>query len=81
MSIDDMQFGFMPSKREEPNKEEAVLCFCGFGEGICLVPPREVVRWALRKFGVDKWLICIVMTLYTEAYTVVRTYAGLSESL
>ena len=42
--------------------------------------PREVVRWALRKLGVDEWLIRTVMALYTEACTIVRTYAGLSES-
>ena len=41
--------------------------------------PREMVRWALRKLGVDEWLIRTVMTLYTEACTVVRTDAGLSE--
>ena len=28
----------------------------------------------------DEWLIRIVMALYTEACTVVRTEAGLSES-
>ena len=42
--------------------------------------PRQVVRWAVRKLGVDEWLIYTVMTLYTETCTVVRTYAGLSES-
>ena len=34
--------------------------------------PREVMRWALRKLGVDEWLIRTVMALYTDA--------GLSES-
>ena len=28
----------------------------------------------------DEWLICIVMAWYTEAYTVVKTDSGLSES-
>ena len=42
--------------------------------------PRQVVRWALRKLGVYEWLIRTVMALYTEACTVVRTDAGLSES-
>ena len=40
---------------------------------------REVVRWALRKLGVDEWLIRTVMAFYTDACTVVRTDAGLSE--
>ena len=38
------------------------------------------MRWALRKLGVDEWLICPVMALYTEACTIVRTDAGLSEN-
>ena len=38
------------------------------------------MRWALRKLGVEEWLIRTVMVLYTEACTVVETYAGLSES-
>ena len=28
----------------------------------------------------DEWLICTVMALNTEAFTIVRTDAGLSES-
>ena len=42
--------------------------------------PRDVVRLALRKLDVDEWIIRTVMALYTEACTVVRTYAGLNES-
>ena len=42
--------------------------------------PREVVRWALRKPGVNEWLIRTVVALYTEACTVVRIDAGLSKS-
>ena len=42
--------------------------------------PREVVRWGLRKLGVGEWLSHTVMALYTEACTLVRTDAGLSES-
>ena len=38
------------------------------------------MRWALRKLGVDEWLIRTVMALYTEACTIVRIDAGLSES-
>jgi hypothetical protein len=42
--------------------------------------PREVVRWALRKTGVEEWLVCAVMTMYDEARTVVRTTEGNSDS-
>ena len=69
-SIDNMQFGFTPGKRtsdaifhqttstrETPRKEEeAVLCFFGSRKGFDRVP-REMVIWALRKVGVDEWLI------------------------
>ena len=41
--------------------------------------PREVVRWALRKLGVGEWLIRTIMAL-SEACTIVKTDAGLSES-
>ena len=37
------------------------------------------MRWALRKLGVGEWLIRTVMTLYTEACTVVKTDTGLSQ--
>ena len=37
------------------------------------------MRWALRKLGVDEWLICTVMALYAEVCTVVRTDTGPSE--
>ena len=37
--------------------------------------PREVVRWALKKLGLNEWLIRTVMALYTEICTVVRTDA------
>ena len=39
------------------------------------------MRWTLRNLGLDEWLIRTVMLLYTEACTVVKTDAGLSESV
>jgi len=41
--------------------------------------PREVVRWALRKAGVDEWLVCTVMAMYVGAQTVMRTDGGDSD--
>ena len=67
VSIDNMQFGFMSGKGEKTEKAFDRV-------------PREVVRWDLRKLGVDEWLIRTVMALYTESCTVVRTDAGLRES-
>ena len=38
--------------------------------------PREVIRWAMRKLGVEEWLVLAVMSMYTGAKTVVRTVYG-----
>ena len=87
-----MQFGFMPGKgttdaifimRKVQDKHQAknhrlYYAFVDLEIEFDRVP-REVVRWDLRKLGVDEWLIRTVMALYTEACTVVRTDAGLSE--
>ena len=69
MSIDDMQFGSMPGKRttgaiirhatslkEAPNKEKKKLyyAFVDLEKEFDRVG-REVVRWALRKLGVDSY--------------------------
>jgi len=37
---------------------------------------REVIRWAVRKLGVEEWLVLAVMSVYTGAKTVVRTVYG-----
>ena len=93
VSIDNMQFGFMPGKgttdaifimrqvqeKHQAKKKKLYYVFVDLEKAFDRVP-REVVRWALWKLGVDKWLIRTVMALYTEACTVVRTDTGLSES-
>ena len=93
VSIDNMQFGFMPGKgttdaifimrqvqeKHQAMKKKLYYAFVDLEKEFDRVP-REVVRWALRKLGVDEWLIRTVIALYTEDCTVVRTYAGLSES-
>jgi len=28
--------------------------------------PREVIRWAMRKLGVEEWLVPAVMSMYTS---------------
>jgi hypothetical protein len=45
-----------------------------------LIGPREVKRWALRKSGVEEWLVSAVMVMYEGAKTVVRTDNGDSEN-
>ena len=34
--------------------------------------PREIVQWAMRKLGVEEWLVRIVMKMYEDLRTVVR---------
>jgi len=41
--------------------------------------PREVISWAMRKLGVEEWLVSVVMSVYTDAKTVVRTVYGISK--
>jgi len=42
--------------------------------------PREVINWAMRKLGVEEWLVLAVMSMYTGAKTVLRTVYGNSNS-
>jgi len=35
--------------------------------------PREMIRWAMHKLGVEEWLVSAVMSMYTGAKTVIRT--------
>ena len=60
-------------------------CVCGLHvliktANVCFKCIKHPQRWTLRKLGVDEWLIRTFMALYTEAFTVVRTDAGQSES-
>ena len=38
--------------------------------------PREVIRWAMCKLGLEEWLLSAVTSMYTGAKTVVRTVYG-----
>jgi len=43
--------------------------------------PKEVIRWwAMRKLGVEEWLVSAVMSMYTGAKTVARTVYGNSNN-
>ena len=34
--------------------------------------PSQVVRWDMRKLGVDEWLIRVVITMYKNSNSVIR---------
>ena len=38
--------------------------------------PTKVISWAMRKLGVEEWLVSAVMSMYTGAEAVVRTVYG-----
>jgi len=38
--------------------------------------PREVIRWAMHKMGVEEWSALAVMSMYTGAKRVVKTVYG-----
>jgi len=41
--------------------------------------PRKVISWAMRKLGIEEWLVSAVMSMYTGAETVVNTVYGNSK--
>ena len=78
--MDGVQFGFaegggttnriliVRQMQERFGAEEGRLCF-GFMDRV----PKELIRWAMHKLGVEEWLVLAVMSMYTGAKTVVRT--------
>jgi len=93
VKINAMQFGFMPGKgttdaiftvRQTQEKywckgKKLYFAFVDLKKVFDRVP-REVTRWALRKGGVDEWLVKTVMAMYEGAQTVVRTTEGDSKA-
>ena len=84
IEIDDMQFGFMKGKgttdaifmarQMQENfrvRQEALFSSCDLEKAFDRVP-REVISWAMRKLGVEEWLVSAVMSMYAAAKTVVR---------
>ena len=78
--VDDMQFGFLKGKgttyaifivRQMQKKFRAKGKKLYFGfvdlEKAFDMVPREVIRWAMHKLGVEGWLVWAVMSMYTGA--------------
>ena len=80
IDIDEMQFGFVPGRgttdaifllRQLQEKylgkrNNLYLAFVDLEKAFYRVP-RRVVWWAMRKLGVDEWLVKIVQSMYTDA--------------
>ena len=93
VEIDDMQFGFMKGKgttdaifmarqMQENFRVQGKKLYFGFVdlEKAFDRVPREVISWAMRKLGVEEWLVSAVMSMYSGAKTVVRRVYGNSKS-
>jgi len=93
VQIDDMQFGFRPGRgtidaifivrqmqeKYLGKKKDLWMAFVDLEKAFDRVP-REVVWWALRKLGVEEWLVRIIMSMYEGVTTAVKTSAGESEA-
>ena len=92
VSIDDSQFGFVPGRgttdaiivvRQLQEKYLAAnkrlyMAFVDLEKAFDLVP-RKVIWWALRKLGVDEWIVRIVQGMYSNSRSRVRVGEGYSE--
>jgi len=91
IEVDDMQFGFMKGKgttdaifsvrqMQENFRVKGKKLYFGFVdlEKAFNWVPREVIRWAMHKLGVEEWLVSAVMSMYNYrgAKTAVRTVYG-----
>src|SRR5664279_4610934 len=77
VKVDDMQFGFMAGKgttdaifvvrqlqeKYLSRKKDLWMAFVDLEKAFDRVP-REVVWWALRKLGVDEWIVAVIKSMY-----------------
>ena len=92
VSIDDSQFGFVPGRdttdtivvvRQLQEKYLAAnkrlyMAFVDLEKAFDRVP-RKVIWWALRKLGVEEWILRLVQGKYTNAWSRVHVGEGYSE--
>ena len=93
VKVDDMQFGFMAGKgttdaifvvRQLQEKylaknKDLWMAFVDLEKAFDRVP-REVVWWALRKLGVDEWIVSVIQSMYENATTAVKVNGRLSKA-
>ena len=92
VSIDDSQFGFFPGRgttdaifvvRQLQEKYLAAnkrlyIAFVDLEKAFDCVP-RKVIWWALRKLGVEEWIVRLVQGMYANARSQVRVGKGFSK--
>ena len=92
VSIDDSQFGFVPGRgttdaifvvKQLQEKYLAAnnrlyMAFVDLEKAFDRVP-RKVIWWALRKLGVDEWIVRLVQGMYSNARSCVHVGEGYSE--
>ena len=85
ISIDSMQFGFMPGRGTTDaifilrqlhekylgKKKNVYFAFVDLEKAFDRVP-RSVLWWAMRKLGIDEWIIRVVQAMYANAKSSVR---------
>ena len=90
--IANMQFGFMPGRgttdaifilRQVQEKHLAAnkplyMAFVDLEKAFDRVP-REVIWWAMRKLGIDEWLVRLVKSMYANVRSRVRVGNGYSD--
>jgi hypothetical protein len=93
VKVDDMQFGFMAGKGTTDaifvvrqlqenylaKKKGLWMAFVDLEKAFDRVP-RAVVWWALRKLGVDEWIVSVIKSMYEDATTAVKVNGRVSES-
>ena len=84
VKIDEMQFGFMPGKRTTDaifivkqlhekylaRRKDLWMAFIDLEKAFDRVP-REVLWWALRRLGVDEWIVSVIKAMYVDAMAAV----------
>ena len=93
IKIDDIQFGFMPGRgttdaifivRQLQEKilaknKNLYLAFVDLEKAFDR-DPRQVLWWAMRKLGIDEWIVQLVQAMYCEVRSKVRVHNCFSES-
>ena len=94
VEIDEMQCGFMSGRcttdaiffvRQLQEKHLAAnkllyMAFVDLEKAFDRVP-RDVIWWAMRKLGIDEWLVRLVQSMYKDVRSRVRVGSGYSEEV